>query len=157
MNRKMIRTVIMTTAVLAAGFLVNVNAQSVTGSIAGGSVTRGKATKATVVLSMTGGLHVNSNRPTGEYAIPTTVRASARGVRVGRVSYPRGHNRKFAFSESPINVYEGRVPFSFDLTVPETYKGNSVAVRVTVNYQACTNEVCYPPKSKEITLRASVH
>ena len=131
-------------------------AQSVTGSIAGGSVTRGKAAKATVVLGIPGGLHVNSHRPTGEYAIPTTVKATARGVTIGKVSYPAGRNRKFSFSESPINVYEGRAAFNFNVTVPATFQGNSVAVRVTVNYQACTEEVCYPPKTKEITIRASV-
>jgi thiol:disulfide interchange protein len=154
MIKLLLRTSFLAVVIFAGGLMVN--AQSVSGSIAGGSVTRGKAGKATVVLSIPGGLHVNSNRPTGEYAIPTTVRATARGVKIGRVSYPRGHNRKFAFSENSINVYEGRVPFTFDVTVPATFKGNSVAVRVVVNYQACTNEVCYPPKSKEITLRTTV-
>ena len=151
----LLRMCILAAVVSVCGLLVN--AQSVSGSIAGGSVTRGKAARATVVLSIPGGLHVNSNRPTSEYAIPTTVKATAKGVKIGRVSYPRGHNRKFDFSESPINVYEGRVPFTFNITVPSTFSGNSVAVRVVVNYQACTNEVCYPPKSKEITLRARVH
>jgi thiol:disulfide interchange protein len=154
MIKLLLRTSFLAAVIFAGGLMVN--AQSVSGSIAGGSVTRGKAGKATVMLSIPGGLHVNSNRPTGEYAIPTTLRATAKGVKIGRVSYPRGHNRKFAFSESSINVYEGRVPFTFDVTVPATFKGNAVSVRVVVNYQACTNEVCYPPKSKEITLRTTV-
>lgn len=139
------------TAVCAAG------AQTVTGSIANGSVNRGVAARATVVLNIPGGLHVNSNRPNVEYQIPTTVQASASGVRIGSVSYPRGRNRKFSFSETPINVYEGRVSFSFNVTVPAAFKGSTVAVRVRVKYQACTNEVCYPPKTKEITLTARVH
>jgi thiol:disulfide interchange protein DsbD len=88
--------------------------------------------------------------------IPTTVKATARGVKISRVSYPRGRNRKFDFSESPINVYEGSTTFRFDITVPQTYTAKTVAVRVVVNYQACTNEVCYPPKSKEFTMKANV-
>jgi hypothetical protein len=108
------------------------------------------------VLSIPGGLHVNSNRPASEYAIATTLRASARGARIGAVSYPRGHNRKFSFSDNPINVYEGRAIFGFNVTVPAAYRGETVAVNVTVRYQACTNEVCYPPKSKQITLTARV-
>src|SRR4051794_31677991 len=99
------RTSVLAAAVLAAGFLINVNAQTVNGSIAGGAITRGKASKATVVLAIPGGLHVNSHRPSGEYAIATTVRATGKGVTIGRVSYPGGHNRKFAFSENSINVY----------------------------------------------------
>jgi len=108
------------------------------------------------MLSIPGGLHVNSNRPNSEYAIPTTARVSGTGVRVSGVTFPRGKNRKFQFSENSINVYDGTVRFPFTVTVPATFKGNIVRVRAVVRYQACTDEVCYPPKSKEITLTARV-
>jgi DsbC/DsbD-like thiol-disulfide interchange protein len=133
-----------------------VSAQSVSGSIGNGSVEKGKATRGTVVMSIPGGLHVNSNRPNSEYAIPTTVRVSGKGFRVSGVSYPRGKNRKFSFSEDTINVYEGRVTFPFTVTVPATYKGTTVRVTVSVRSQACTNEVCYAPKTKTVTLTAKV-
>ena len=136
--------------------MANVSAQSVSGSIGNGTAARGKATKATVFLSIPGGLHANSNRPGSEYAIPTTVRASGRGVTVGGISYPRGKNRKFSFSENTINVYEGRVPMTFNVTVPAGYKGDTIRVNVSVKYQACNDEVCYPPKTKEVTLTARV-
>ena len=141
---------------LFAAALTSVSAQSVNGSIGNGTATRGKATRATVVLSIPGGLHANSNRPGSEYAIPTTVRATAKGVKIGAVSYPRGHNRKFGFSENTINVYEGRANFGFNVTVPANYSGSSVKINVTVKYQTCNDEVCYPPKSKQITLTARV-
>lgn len=131
-----------------------VNAQTVGGSI--GTVSRGGSVRGTVTLSIPGGLHVNSNRPNSQYAIPTTVRVSAVGAKTGAVSYPRGKNRKFQFSEDTLNVYEGTVFFSFNLTVPANFKGNVVKVRAVVRYQACTDEVCYPPKTKEITLTARV-
>jgi hypothetical protein len=131
------------------------NAQSVSGSL--GTVTKGKAGRATVTLSLPGGLHANSHNPNSEYAIATVVRASStRGVKIGAVSYPRGHNRKFQFSETPINVYEGRVPFTFTVTVPKNFAGTSVRVNVSVRYQACTEEVCYSPKTKSISLTAAV-
>ncbi len=154
MIRASFRFILLTTTILFAYFASS--AQTVTGSIAGASIIRGKSARATVVLSIPGGLHVNSNRPNSEYAIPTTLRASARGARVSAVVYPRGHNRKFEFSENAINVYEGRVSFRFNVTVPAGYRGDTVAVNVTVRYQACTNEVCYPPRSKTLTLTARV-
>jgi len=156
MLRRFYKIGFLATMIAFSGYFAGVNAQSVSGSIGKGSVTRGTATRATVVLSLPGGLHANSNRPGSEYAIPTTVRASANGAKVGAVSYPRGHNRKFQFSENTINVYEGRTAFGFNVTVPANYRGSSIRVNVTVRYQACTNEVCYPPKSKEITLTARV-
>src|SRR6478672_11420730 len=111
MIKKLIQTLVMAFLLVVTGLLSTASAQTVTGSIASGSVTRGAQARATVSLSIPGGLHVNSNRPASEYAIPTTVRASAAGARVGAVSYPRGHNRKFSFSDNSINVYEGRAIF----------------------------------------------
>ena len=133
---------------------VSSNAQTVNGSI--GSVSRGGSVRGTVTLSIPGGLHVNSNRPNSEYAIPTSVRVSATGAKVSAVTFPRGRNRKFQFSEDTLNVYEGTVSFGFNLSVPATFKGNVVKVRAVVRYQACTDEVCYPPKSKEITFTAKI-
>lgn len=143
-----------TAFIFAAGASVEANAQTISGSI--GVVKRGGSTKGAIVLSVPGGLHVNSSRPNSQYAIPTIVKISAISAKVGAVSYPRGVNRKFGFSEDTINVYEGRTAFNFNLTVPANFKGNVVRVRAVVRYQACTDEVCYPPKSKEITLTAKV-
>jgi DsbC/DsbD-like thiol-disulfide interchange protein len=136
-------------------FTAQINAQTISGSIP--TVKRGGSTKGTIVMSIPGGLHVNSSRPNSEYAIPTNVRVSGAGLKFGAVNYPRGTNRKFEFSENSINVYEGRVTFSFNVTVPANFKGNTIKVRAVVKYQACTDEVCYPPKSKEVTLTARVN
>jgi hypothetical protein len=141
---------------VAAAFAFSADAQTVTGSIGNGTITRGGSARATVYLNIPGGLHVNSNRPGSEYAIPTTVRASGRGVRVSAVAYPRGKNQKFEFSQERINVYEGRPAFTFNVTVPSGFKGNVVRVNVAVRFQACTNEVCYPPRSQNVTLSARV-
>lgn len=140
--------------IFLAGGLAETNAQTITGSI--GAVKRGAATKGTIVMNIPGGLHVNSSRPNSEYAIATVIRISAPGAKVGSVMYPRGRNRKFEFSEDTLNVYEGRTVFGFNVNVPANFKGNVVKVRAVVRYQACTNEVCYPPKNKEITLTAKV-
>ena len=142
-------------AVLILG-IVSTYGQSVSGSITGGSVTRGGSATGSIVLTIPGGLHVNSSRPASEYAIPTTVRLSGAGVRISGPTFPRGVNRKFQFSENTINVYEGTVRFPFTVTVPTGFKGDTVRLRAVVRYQACTDEVCYPPRNKEITITARV-
>jgi len=142
--------------ILLAANLSETQAQTVNGSIGNGTAKRGRVARASIVIDIPDGLHVNSNRPSSQYSIATSVKVSGSGVKVGPVRYPRGHNRKFQFSEQPINVYEGRVSFPFSVTVPANFKGNTVKVRALVRYQACTNEVCYPPKNKEVTLSARV-
>lgn len=144
---------------LALFFVGNTNAQTVNGSIPGGVITRGKSARATVILDIPSGLHTNSNRPSGDNLIATRVRVTSPNAKIGPISYPRGKNKKFGFqdeNDKPLNVYEGRVSFRFNVTVPANYKGSTVRVNVTVSYQACNDEVCFAPKKQEITLTARV-
>ncbi len=136
--------------------VADANSQTVSGSIGNGTVKRGTTARGTVVLEIPKELHVNSNRPKSEYAIPTTVKVVGNGVQVGKVTFPRGTDRKFQFSENLLNVYEGTVFFPFTVAVPKNYRGDSISVKATVRYQACTEEVCYPPRSKDVTLTARI-
>jgi DsbC/DsbD-like thiol-disulfide interchange protein len=129
-------------------------AQTISGSI--GTIKRGGSARGKIVLTIPSGLHVNSNKPKSEFAIPTRVSVSARGARVSAVSYPRGNLRRFGFSESPISVYEGKVSFPFKVSIPKSFRGNILRIRALVRFQACTNEVCYPPKTTEVTLSSRV-
>ncbi len=137
-----------------AGTFSNLNAQTISGSV--GAATRGAAARGSVVMNIPGGLHVNSNRPNSEYAIPTRVSLTANGAKGVSVSYPRGRNRKFGFSDDALNVYEGRAVFPFTVKIPANFKGDTLKVRAVVKFQACTEEVCYAPKTQEITLTAKV-
>lgn len=156
--KKIIRTTAVVFGLLIAVTIcaADASAQTFSGSIGNGTIARGGSARGTVTMRMTGGIHVNSNRPNSEYAIPTTVRATGRGVKVSAVSYPRGKNKKFSFSNDSINVYDGSVSFGFNVTVPANFKGDTVRVNVAVRYQACTDEVCYPPKTHTMTLTARV-
>lgn len=148
------------TAILSLAFIFLIggiaHAQTVPVSGNLGTVKRGGTTRGSIVLNIPGNLHVNSNRPNSEYAIPTSVRLSATGGKVSGAIYPRGRNKKFGFSEDTLNVYEGRTTISFNVTVPKNYRGNTVNVRAVVRYQACTDEVCYAPKNQTINLTARV-
>ncbi len=158
MNKK-ISAIIFIGLLLLAGTVVSASAQSinVSGSIGKGTAKRGSATRATVVMNIPGGLHVNSSRPGSEYAIPTSVRVTVTGGKAGAVAYPRGKSRNFSFSDTALNVYEGRTAFTFNVNVPANFSGNTLRVRAVVRYQACTNEVCYPPTSKTVNLTARVN
>lgn len=144
--------------VVAAAFIAAQQAQAQTISIqvGKGGLSKGKTTRASVVMNIPGGLHVNSNRPKSEYAVATKVTVSAEGATTGAVSYPPGKMKKFSFSDTPISIYEGRVSFGFNVTVPANYRGRMVKLKAEVLYQACTDEVCYPPRTKTVYLNVRV-
>jgi DsbC/DsbD-like thiol-disulfide interchange protein len=154
--KKLLFTVFLSAAfVLALGAsFAKAQTVGINGSI--GAVKRGGSARGKITMAIPNGLHANSNRPGSEYAIPTVVKVSASGARVSAVSYPRGTSRRFGFSDEALNVYEGNTAFGFNLSVPANFKGSTVKVRATVRYQTCSDQVCYPPKTQEITFTAQV-
>lgn len=131
-------------------------AQEVSASIAAPNLKRGTTVKGEIVLTIPEGYHVNSNSPSSEFAIPTTAVVTSPGLAISGPTFPAGEDQKFAFSEDPINVYEGRVVFPFEVKVPRRAKLSDIEIKIKVRYQACTNEVCYPPRNKEVLLKASI-
>jgi Disulphide bond corrector protein DsbC len=122
---------------------------------------QGSSFQAAIVLDIPEGLHVNSNRPLGKYAVPTVVKVEApRGLRVTPVVYPAARVRAFRFGdgapEERLAVYEGRAIARFNVSVPAGYELGVARVRVSVRFQACNDEVCFPPATRELTLPIAI-
>ncbi|HEU5248930.1 MAG TPA: cytochrome c biogenesis protein CcdA [Thermoanaerobaculia bacterium] len=104
-----------------------------------------------LVCTLTPGWHVNSHKPSEDYLIATEVKPDpAKGVRFEEARYPDGVLKKFAFSETPLSVYEGvftiEVPFRFDGAVP--------ALSGRIEYQACNDKSCLAPTSVSFEVAA---
>jgi hypothetical protein len=153
MINSVIRPLIFATVLVVTGQLSAI-AQEINVSLAEGPVTSGSTLRGTIRLSIPEGLHVNSNKPSSEYLIATTVRLSGEGVKIGKIDYPEGQNRKFQFSDRELNVYEGEIAIPFSVSILKSFKRKPISMKALVSYQACTEEVCYPPKKKEIVITA---
>ena len=159
MNYKFFGKIFLCLTLIFGAFVAQANGQggvTINGSIGKGKIERGKSATVTITMDIPGGLHVNSNRPLSQYAIPTRVKLTGAGLKFSAVNYPRGKVMKFSFSDEQIAVYEGRATFRATMTVPETFKGNVAKIRAVVSYQSCTNEICYRPRSEDITITATV-
>jgi hypothetical protein len=120
-------------------------------------VQRGRNVQAAVVMDIPNGYHVNSNRPGNKFSIGTALKIDAPGgIRVGPVSYPRAQVRKFSFSEDSVAVFEGRAVLRFNVTVPANYQVGVTQLRVRLKYQSCTDEVCFPPATRDINLPLTI-
>ena len=122
---------------------------------------QGSTFQAAIVLDIPDGLHVNSNRPLGKYAVPTVVKVEApRGLKITPVSYPAGRVRTFRFGdgapEERLAVYEERAIVRFSVSVPAGYELGVARVRVSVRFQSCNDEVCFPPATRELVLPIAI-
>lgn len=130
---------------------------NVSAALASNKAGRGRSVRATVVMDIPGGYHVNSNRPLEKFLIPTSLKVEAPdGIRVGPIIYPRAVLRKFKFSKNNVSVYEGRATMRFNLTVPANVSTGSKEIKLQLRYQSCNDEVCFPPETKDLSLWMNV-
>ena len=105
---------------------------------------------------MAPGYHTNSNTPSDEYLIPLRLTWEAAPLEVVAIDYPKGHLEKYSFSEKPLSVYTGAFDITTRIKVPAKAPAASRTINGRLRYQACTNTVCYPPKSLAVTLAVEV-
>lgn len=129
----------------------------VNGSLAPDKIKKGRVVRGSVVMEIPAGLHVQSNKPLDKYLIPTKLDIETpSGMKVGPVSYPRAIMRNLKFSKSAVAVYEGRATLRFNLTVPANYSGSSGEIKGKLRFQACNDEACFPPVTREVKMWLNV-
>src|SRR5438045_3728710 len=127
---------------------VNIN-----GSIAPDKVKKGRIARASVVMNIPSGLHVQSSRPLDKFLVATKLDVETpSGMKVGPVTYPRALTRKLKFSKGMVAVYEGRTEIRFNVTVPPNYSGGSGDIKGKLRFQACNDESCFPPVTREVKI-----
>jgi hypothetical protein len=130
---------------------------NVSGSLAPDKTKKGRTVRGTVVMEIPSGLHVQSNKPLDKFLIPTKLDLETPpGLKVGPVSYPRAVMRNLKFSKGAVAVFEGRATLRFNVTVPANYNGGSGEIKGKLRFQACTDESCFAPVTREVKMWLNV-
>ena len=94
-----------------------------------------------VTLAIAPGFHVNANPASAPELIATTLHAGDDGQVT--VTYPDAVERRLAFADAPLSVYEGVVRLRVGGWAPG-------GAPLTLRYQACTDEACLAPVEQAI-------
>ena len=130
---------------------------NITGSLAPDKIKKGRVVRASVVMDIPAGLHVQSSKPLDKFLIATKlVVETPAGMKVGPISYPRALMRKLKFSTAMVAVYEGKSVVRFNVTVPANYSGGSGEIKGKLRFQACDDESCFPPVTREVKMWLNV-
>lgn len=121
-------------------------------------VPRGTEFQAAIMVDIARGYHMNSNKPTDPYLIPTTLKAEMpAGIELRDTIYPAGKLEKFAFSpDKPLNVYTGSVTLRLKLGAQTGAALGATTVPVTLRYQACNDSACLPPVKVPVSIKFEV-
>jgi thiol:disulfide interchange protein DsbD len=115
-------------------------------------VAQGSTFEIAVVADIPAAYHMNAHKTSDEYLIPTTVTADLpAGIDQMEISYPPGKLKKFGFSTTPLNVYEGRAVIRVKLSASAQAPVGSLEIPLTLRYQACNETTCFPPARTPVT------
>ena len=111
-----------------------------------------------VVLKIRPGFHINARKPSAEYLIPTDLRPTlpAGFKSTGEIAYPQGELKTFAFSKTPLNVYQDKIILRIPLTAQSDAPLGAQHIPLKLHYQACNNEVCLPPVTLDVDAQITV-
>ena len=118
------------------------------------AVHRHSSILAAFLLSIREGWHINSAHPSDSSMIGTLVEPDPLpGVRIAEIRYPAGTEKKLAFAEEPLSVYQGSAMVVMKIETGDSLGLGNHLLRAAVTYQACNDRMCLPPA----TVYADVH
>lgn len=101
--------------------------------------------------------HINSDKPYDEYLIPTSLMVSENpNFKLKKVAYPKPHDYKFSFSESPLSVWEGTIYKGALIEVDSNAAAGVYSLIIELEYQACNDMSCQAPTSVLDTINIEV-
>lgn len=123
----------------------------VTAAASVASTPPGSSFDVAVVLELREGYHINSHRPSMEELVATSVTwIAGKDLSSGDTVYPQGIERKFAFADKALSIYEGRVVLRTPVKVSLMAAPGQQTLGGNVKYQACSTSQCFPPKTVEV-------
>lgn len=91
--------------------------------------------------------HINSYRVNDPDLIKTVIAVSSDKFGLVNSYFPPDKKLKFEFSESELNVYENDFFVGLTIVPLANLENGNYEIPVTINYQACDEKTCFPPKS----------
>ncbi len=120
-------------------------------------VYQGSEFKLALEVSVDEGWHINSDKPYDEYLIPTSLTiVDNPNFKLKKVVYPKPHDYKFSFSESPLSVWEGTIYKGALIEVDSNTVPGIYSLVVKLRYQACNEMSCQAPTSVKDTINIEV-
>lgn len=120
-------------------------------------VSLGNEFKIAVKVNIDPQWHINSNKPHEDYLIPSVLSIdTTTDFTLIKIKYPNPEDRKLAFSDKPVSVFENEIYIGALAVAPANLKPGTYKLPVIFNYQSCNDKTCLPPTSVSDTLKIEV-
>jgi DsbC/DsbD-like thiol-disulfide interchange protein len=114
--------------------------------------------KVAVQLQIADGWHIHANPPGDEELdVATELELESKlDVELKTVRYPAGKKAERGEGEKPQLLYHGKVTLIAEIEVPASAGGKKEDLVLLVNYQACNDNRCLPPKNLKLTVPVTI-
>ncbi|MCX6174209.1 MAG: protein-disulfide reductase DsbD [Ignavibacteriales bacterium] len=119
-------------------------------------VKAGTELKVVLNASIQNGWHINSNKPNDEFLIPTTIKSGNKSFPVSNIDYPQPLERKLAFSEKPVSVFENEIKVGLIFKIDKSTASGKYNISIQFGYQGCNDQTCMPPTDAVAELNIEV-
>jgi thiol:disulfide interchange protein DsbD len=103
--------------------------------------------KIALKISISENYHINSYEVNDPTLIKTSIVSSSDKFNLLNTFFPKDKKLKFEFSDNELNVYEGEINVGLTFIPIANLENDNYEITIKINYQACDDKVCYPPKS----------
>ncbi|MCK5076645.1 MAG: sulfite exporter TauE/SafE family protein, partial [Calditrichia bacterium] len=117
-------------------------------------ISAGQSFKIAVEFELNEEYHINSNDPGEDFSIPTKLTVNLpEGFTLGRIIYPESHSVQFAFSDTPLDVFEGKNIIWATVSTPAQIDIDTLQVEFSLFFQACNDQSCFAPTSYDDVIK----
>ncbi len=122
------------------------------------TVATGGTGKAELRFRVLPGYHINSSRPRSELLVPTRLKLEpVTDLGIGKIQYPDGEDLSLPFApDQKLSVYTGDFLVTADVLAVRTASPGIFKVHGELQYQACDDRSCYPPKTLPVAFEVRV-
>jgi len=105
-----------------------------------------------IIMDIKEGWHLNAHKPTLDYLIGVDLSMNPSDhAMVSDIQYPQPKRMKFSFAREALDVYEGKSAILVKLKTSERLSSGAYDISGDLTVQACSDKVCLPPSSVEVT------
>lgn len=94
------------------------------------------------------GFHVNSDKPTGQYIIPLTLKWEDAPLKAESVKYPKAEVLKVG--TETLSVFTGNFTIESEFQAPAGAKSGPATIEGKIHYQACNAQMCFRPSTTTV-------
>jgi len=109
---------------------------------------------AMLVVELPNSWHIQSNQPLADNLFATQVASTSRGWHLTRVEYPLADEVSLSFQDQPLSVWAGTINIPLELHVADPSSAPDPVLRLKVQLQACSDELCLLPETIQLELPA---